>query len=358
MMNETECWKAVQARDASRDGEFFYGVLTTGVYCRPSCPTPRQALRENVRFYASPTDAEADGLRPCKRCCPLETQGGVLQQKIEKLCRFIETHADEKLTLETLGRQIHMSPHHLQRQFKTRVGVSPRQYQEACRLRSLRSDLRDSGSVTRAIYDAGFGSTSRVYEKVATHLGMTPRQYRAGGLDVAISHATSETPFGLLMLGATDRGLCFVQFGNSENNLLDQLRQEYPQASLTPMQGEMKPVFRQWMQTLTAYLKGKHPSPDLPLDVHGTAFQIKVWRYLQKIPYGEVQSYSEVAKGIGQPKAVRAVASACASNRVALLIPCHRVIRGDGSLGGYRWGLERKRALIDRERESRAANHS
>lgn len=354
MLNQEKCWKAVQSRDATKDGAFFYGVLTTGVYCRPSCSTARQAKRGNMRFYENPQAAEADGLRPCKRCRPLEASASALAPRIEALCRYIETHADETLTLETLSRQAHLSPYHLQRQFKAQAGVTPKQYQEACRMRSLRSDLRDGGAVTQAIYDAGFGSASRVYEKVASHLGMTPKQYRAGGKDVPISYAAAQTPFGCLLLGATDRGLCFVQFGDDEESLLAQLHSEYPNATLTAMQGEMKPVFQDWMQTLVMHLDGRQPSPDLPLDVHGTAFQIKVWRYLQKIPYGELQSYAEVARGIGQPKAVRAVASACASNRVALLIPCHRVIRGDGSLGGYRWGLERKRALIDRERETRA----
>lgn len=353
-MNEEQCWKAVTGRDASQDGRFLYGVLTTGVYCWPSCAS-RRPLRRNVRFYATAAEAEAVGLRPCKRCHPLETGADTRTvARMQALCRYIEAHAQQPLTLEALGAQAHLSPFHLQRQFKAVVGVSPRQYVEACRLRTLRQGLRDGESVTRAIVDAGFGSTSRVYEKVATRLGMTPRQYRAGGAGIAISYATAPTPLGLLMMGATDRGLCFVQFGDSEAALLARLAAEYPGAQRAPMAGAMQADFAAWMQALGEHLDGARRSLALPLDLRGTAFQMKVWAYLQQIPFGEVRSYTEVAEAIGSPRAVRAVASACAANRVALLVPCHRVIRGDGSLGGYKWGLERKRTLIEQERAVRA----
>ena len=281
-----------------------------------------------------------------------------IAETITSLCRYIESHPHEVLTLDALSRRAHVSPWHLQRRFKAQVGVTPRQYSEACRLRALQQKLRsendDASSVTQAVYDAGFGSTNPLYEGVGTRLGMTPRQYRAGGEGVTISYASTPTSFGHLLLGATDRGLCFVQFADDEGAALTMLRHEYPQASLQSMHKGMRPLFDEWMQALVTHLHTGQPAPELPLDVSGTAFQIKVWRYLQKIPSGDVQSYSEVATGIGQPSAVRAVARACASNNLALLVPCHRVIRADGGLGGYRWGIERKRALIDRERALRA----
>lgn len=352
-MNEELCWKAVVERDAGQDGKFLYGVLTTGVYCRPSCAS-RRPLRENVRFYTTPAEAEAAGLRPCKRCHPRETRAdGRLAERMQALCRYIENHAPEALTLEALSARVHTSPFHLQRQFKAVIGISPRQYIEACRLRALKTGLREGETVTRAIHNAGFGSPSRVYERVGTRLGMTPKQYRAGGTGIAISYASAQTPLGLVMIGASDRGLCFVQFGDSEQELLAMLRAEYPGGQIAPMREDMKPAFDAWMQALVDHLNGTRPRLDLPLDLRGTAFQMKVWSYLQKIPYGEVRSYTEVAVAIGQPNTARAVAHACAANRIALLVPCHRVIRGDGGLGGYKWGPARKRVLIDQERAIR-----
>jgi AraC family transcriptional regulator, regulatory protein of adaptative response / methylated-DNA-[protein]-cysteine methyltransferase len=351
--SEETLWQAVLERDASQDGHFYYGVLSTGVYCRPSCSS-RRPLRRNARFYQTPAEAEAAGLRPCKRCRPLELSGDPMARKVEELCRYIETHADEGLKLEALAKRVHTSPFHLQRSFKAVLGVSPKQYVEAVRLRSLKAGLREGGSVTQAIYDAGFGSASRVYERAAGRLGMTPRQYRAGGKGVVISHASARTPLGLLMMGATDRGLCFVQFGESEKALRERLQTEFPGAVLQHMDPKAGAPFAKWMQALSAHLAGDTTKLKVPADLRGTAFQMKVWTYLQKIPYGEVRSYSEVAEAIGQPAAVRAVANACAVNSVALVVPCHRVIRGDGSLGGYRWGMERKRTLIEQERAVKA----
>lgn len=351
-MNEQKCWQAVQTRNADQDGQFWYGVLTTGVYCRPSCRS-RLPLRKNVRFFANTADAQAAGLRACKRCRPDTTTGDPRATQMHALCRYIEAHADESLTLEALSAQANLSPFHLQRQFKAVVGVSPRQYVEACRLRALRGELKAGENVTQAIHDAGFGSSSRLYERVATRLGMTPRQYRAGGAGIDISYASAPSSLGLVMMGATDRGLCFVQFGDSEKELLSMLRDEYPQAQISAMPPAMNAEFKRWMKALATHLAGSPQAPDLPLDLRGTAFQMKVWAYLQQIPSGELRSYSEVAVAIGEPKAVRAVASACARNRVGVLVPCHRVIRGDGGIGGYKWGLERKRALIDAERRGR-----
>ena len=351
MLDEERCWQAICARDAGQDGCFVYGVVTTGVYCRPSCATPRRALRRNVRFFVSSAEAERAGLRACKRCRP----DGDAADPIAGLCRDIASCPDEAGTLAAMAARVHMSPSTLQRRFKARVGVTPHQYAEACRRQALRRGLRECGSVTEAIADAGYGSASRVYEHAATHLGMTPRQYRDRGRGVAISWAVAETPLGALMLAATDRGLCFAQFGDDETELCTRLRAEYPEADLSPMPAAMGARFEAWRAALADHLASGGPTPTLPLDVRGTAFQIRVWRYLLDIPSGTVLSYAEVARGVGAPEAVRAVAGACARNPVALLIPCHRVIRGDGGLGGYRWGLARKRALLDAERRAARA---
>jgi len=275
---------------------------------------------------------------------------------MQNLCRYIEAHSDEVLTLEQLAKQTHLSPAHLQRRFKAAIGVSPKEYADSCRLKKLKTGLRHNAdaSVTNAIYDAGFASSSRVYERVDSHLGMTPKQYRAQGKDVVISYAASKTSLGYVLMGATDRGLCFIQFGDSKKELVAQLAAEYTQASIELMGKTHKEQFTAWMQALSDYLQGHVATLDLPLDIRGTAFQLKVWKYLQTIPAGSVASYTEVAHAIGNPKAVRAVASACAHNRIAIAIPCHRVIRGNGELAGYRWGPERKRALLDLERKTKS----
>lgn len=279
-------------------------------------------------------------------------------ERISALCRYIESHLDESLTLDHLAGQAGLSRFHLQRRFKAVTGVSPRQYIEALRLRRFKSGLRDetapSDAITDAIFDAGFGSASRLYERTSAHLGMTPGQYRAGGKGVSVSYAFQQTELGPLLMAASDRGLCFVQFGADEPALLDQLASEFPQAVIGPMPDSSAAQFSAWMQALSAHLQGRKPAEGLPLDLRGTAFQHRVWTYLLSIPAGELRSYTEVAEGIGSPRAVRAVASACASNRVGVIVPCHRVIRGDGSLGGYRWGLALKRALIDAERRMQA----
>lgn len=352
-MNDQAKWQAVQAREAAHDGEFVYGVTTTGVYCRPSCPS-RRPLRQHVRFYDGPEAAAADGLRPCKRCRPLEShRADPAVATVLDLCRYIEGRIDAPPSLAELGERAGMSSFQVHRLFKRLLAITPKQYVEALRLGHVKRHLRRSASVTDAIYDAGLGSSSRLYEHVDSRLGMTPKQYRRGGEGIAISYATGATPLGLAMIGATDRGICFLQFGDDEAQLLQQLRKEYPGASIAAMDAAAQAQFDAWMRALNAHLEGHSLATELPLDVRGTAFQKRVWSYLQTIPYGDVVSYAEVARAIGAPAATRAVAGACAHNRIGVLIPCHRVIRGDGGLGGYRWGLPRKRSLIDLERRTR-----
>ena len=277
----------------------------------------------------------------------------ITDERIHELCRFIETNCDQSMTLAVLAERAGLSTFHLQRRFKAMIGVTPKAYAEACRVRQLKASLRSAEDVTGAIYEAGFGSSSRVYERADTRLGMTPKQYRRGGECANITYTAIVTPVGLMMVGATDRGLCFVQFGENVEQLHSMLASEYPAATLEPMRKPPHADFRQWIERLNEHLAGTRKPLDLPLDIQATAFQMRVWNYLQTIPYGEVQSYGEVAAGLGNPKASRAVARACATNRVALVIPCHRVIRGTGEMGGYRWGIARKRTILDRERAAR-----
>ncbi len=278
----------------------------------------------------------------------------ITDERIHELCRFIETNCDQPMTLAVLAERAGLSTFHLQRRFKALIGVTPKEYAEACRVRQLKAILRSAEDVTGAIYEAGFGSSSRVYERADTRLGMTPKQYRRGGECASITYTAVVTPVGLMMVGATDRGLCFVQFGETVEQLRTMLASEYPAATLQPMPQPPHADFHQWIMRLNEHLAGTRKPLDLPLDIQATAFQMRVWNYLQTIPYGEVQSYGEVAAGLGNPKASRAVARACASNRVALVIPCHRVIRGTGEMGGYRWGIARKRTILDRERALKA----
>jgi AraC family transcriptional regulator, regulatory protein of adaptative response / methylated-DNA-[protein]-cysteine methyltransferase len=352
LADQETLWTAVASRDKGFDGKFYFGVLTTGVYCRPSCAC-RPPLRENVRFFQDAASAERAGLRACKRCRPNEAPLNVqYAERIHKLAGYIRTHSGEALPLSELALRSGLSQFHLQRSFKAVMGVTPRQFVEACRLERLKGQLRADAGVTDAIYEAGFGSSSRVYEKVNTHLGMTPAQYRSGGKKITISYAAVDSALGRMMIGATDRGICFIQFADSDKELVQMLSDEYPAAILMPMRRDSEEHFRSWMTELHKYLAGEVRRLDLPLDLRATAFQMKVWRYLQSIPYGSVKSYSEVAIDLDQPKAARAVARACATNKVALLIPCHRVIRGSGDLAGYKWGLARKRTLLDQERRS------
>jgi AraC family transcriptional regulator, regulatory protein of adaptative response / methylated-DNA-[protein]-cysteine methyltransferase len=349
MLNEDHCWEAVSSRDAASDGRFVYGVTTTGIYCRPTCPS-RRPLRKNVKFFPTPVAAEQGGFRACMRCRPAGTISNVINKVVHDLAREIDAQPEQTFRLAQLAKRAGYSPFYLQRNFKAIMGSTPKEYQTAARLRTLKSELRRDAPVSDAIYQAGFGSGSRVYEKADGQLGMTPSEYRSGGKGLTISYASGHTPLGLLMIGATDRGICFLQFGDRDEDLKDELARQFAAATIQPMPATHAQEFESWMAALNRHLRGLEPRLDLPLDVRGTAFQLIVWRYLQKVPYGEVRSYSEVAAAIGKPKAVRAVARACASNSVALLIPCHRVVRGTGELGGYRWGMQRKRVLLDTER--------
>ena len=274
-------------------------------------------------------------------------------EKLVGLARFITDHADESLTLERLARRVHLSPSRLQRVFKAVFGVSPKKFQQAARGERFKTLLREGADVTEAIFESGYGSTSRVYGRSMHDIGMTPKAYRAGGVGEKISWTCRDTVLGPLLMAATDRGVCFAQFGEDEESLLELLRGEFPRALLEAYDGSGSKRLQQWIDALNAYLQQRQPRPEVPLDLRGTAFQIRVWEFLLSLKEGDVISYAELAQGIGKPRAARAAASACAANRVAVLVPCHRILRGDGGLGGYRWGLERKRALLDAERAGR-----
>lgn len=292
------------------------------------------------------------GFRPCKRCLPNSHAQGA--KRLTDIARYIEGHADERLTLNELAKQVGFSPSHLQRAFKAVFGISPKVYQDAVRIRHFKSALKQGEDVTGAIYSAGFGSVSRVYGEESRHLGMTPRAYRSGGRDEIIFFACRDTAVGPMLMAATDRGVCFVEFGEDESALLEQLNEEFPQAKIISSAAKNTHELNAWVDALDAYISTGAPRPDLPLDLRGTAFQMKVWRFLISVREGEVMTYAELAAKIDMPKAARSVGSACAANRVSVLIPCHRVLRGDGKLGGYRWGVDRKRALLDLERSRRA----
>jgi len=338
---------AIEACDGRFDGRFWYGVVTTGVYCRPSCPS-RSPKRENVRLYQDPEAAEAAGFRACKRCRPRRALSDV--DGLVAVARYIESHTEERLTLAGLASRAGLSPARLQKKFRAAFGASPKEYQDALRHGRFREALRDGESVTDAIYAAGYGSPSRVYGEASRHLGMTPTAYRAGGEGETIWYACRVSALGPLMLAATARGVCFAQFGDSEAALVEALRREFPRAELEPSAARDGADLDAWLDALDAHVSDNAPRPDVPLDLRGTALQLRVWRFLLSVPEGEVLSYAELARGIGRPKAARAVASACARNRIGVLVPCHRVLCGDGALGGYRWGLERKRTLLDAER--------
>ena len=329
-------------RDARQDGRFVFAVRTTGIYCRPSCPS-RRPRRDSVEFFSDPKLAERAGYRACLRCKPTEVSA---QAQFVMRARQLLDEAEGVLTLAELSKRVGVSPFHLQRLFKRATGLSPREYQSARRMQHVKHGLRKGDDVTTALYDAGFGSPSRLYEKAGQQLGMTPGVYRRGGAGMTIQVAIVPSPLGRLLVATTSRGLCAVRFGENAAELERELREEFRAAEIERDDAALQP----YLQPLLSSLRGEKVTIDLPLDVRATAFQKKVWDALREIPAGETRSYSEVARAIGDPKAVRAVATACASNPVALAVPCHRVVRSDGQLAGYRWGIERKKKLLERER--------
>lgn len=286
----------------------------------------------------------------------MSQQSDKTMQKFVGLARFIADNADGSLTLDALAARVHLSPSRMQRVFKSIFGVSPKKFQQAARSERFKQLLRDGTDITDAIFESGYGSTSRVYGQTMHNIGMTPKSYRAGGKGETISWACRETVLGPILMAATDRGVCFAQFGEDQYVLVAQLQSEFPQADLQAYDGAGSQQLDRWIDALNGYIQNKQPRPELPLDLKGTAFQIKVWEFLLSLQDGDVISYSELAQAIDKPRAVRAAASACAANKVAVLVPCHRILRGDGGLGGYRWGLERKRALLDAERARKASS--
>ncbi len=339
---QTRKWRSVLERDARADGAFVYAVRTTGVYCRPSCPS-RRPKPESVEFFAAPAVAERAGYRPCKRCSP--HQADRQRAAVLAACRHIDAHSSERLTLQTLGRKIGLSPHHLQRLFKQITGVSPRDYQEARRIAQFKHGVRNGRTITAAMLDSGFGSSSRLYEKSARHLGMTPARYRKQGDGLAIAYTIFSSPLGEVLLAATPQGICKVSLGTGASRLEAELRAEFGAAVIKRDDRKL----RAYAKKIAGYFGGSHAALDLPLDIRATAFQRKVWNILKSIPHGATRSYSDIARRAGMPTAVRAVATAIASNPVALLIPCHRAVRKNGDLAGYRWGLARKAALLAQE---------
>lgn len=336
-------WRAVTGRDPSADGAFVYAVRSTGVYCRPTCPS-RRPRRENVRFFARAEEAERAGYRACRRCQPGEAAAPA-KALVARVRRFLDGNAGGKPTLAALGEKFGVSPHHLQRTFTRLEGVSPGQYAGALRLETFKARVKAGEPVTAALYDSGFGSSSRLYEQAPAHLGMTPAIYRKGAPGVRIAYATGACALGRVLVASTPRGLCSVRFGDSDAALEKELRQEYPLAAWERQDGAM-------LAALTAVRRCLDIGRSLegfPLDVAATAFQQRVWTALRKIPAGESRSYGEVAAGMGRPTAARAVARACAANPVALAVPCHRVVQKNGAPGGYRWGAGRKRQLLEKE---------
>ena len=338
-------WKALAARDRAADGTFVYGVTSTGVYCRPSCPS-RRPRADRVRFFDTTHEARQAGFRACKRCRP-DTVGlaqpGV--DAVRRVSAYLAAHADESVTLAHLARVASMSPHHLQRRFKALVGLSPREYQAAVRADRLRASLRSGRDVTSAIYEAGYGSPSRVYESAPTGKGMTPSAYRRHGAGMRIGYSIVPSPIGRVLVAATEHGVCAVKIGDSDASLVRDLQTEYSAADISANDAPRA----EWVKAMAEHLRGGSPL-DLPIDVTATAFQWKVWRALQQIPPGETRGYAEVAQTIGRPRAVRAVANACANNPVCLVVPCHRVVPSSGGTGEYRWGAKRKAALLEAEK--------
>jgi len=343
-ISEQEAWDAVLRRDRALDGSFVYAVRSTGVFCRPSCPS-RRPRRETVVFHATPGDAERAGYRPCRRCRPTSAAGTATEQAVHRALLYLDAHLDERITLERLGREVGVSPFHLQRTFRERVGVTPRAYQDARRVERLKGRLRAGDTVGRAGFEAGYGSARGAHEHAAAALGMTPGRYRRGGSGMRVRYTIVDSALARVLVAATDAGVCAVALGGDDAALAAELRADFPRATLARDDQALRP----WADPVIACVEGTSPGLALPLALHGTAFQLAVWEALRRIPPGQTRSYAQVAAAIGRPTAARAVARACASNRAAVVVPCHRVVPAAGGTGGYRWGEQRKAELLKRE---------
>jgi AraC family transcriptional regulator of adaptative response/methylated-DNA-[protein]-cysteine methyltransferase len=344
---DEERWQAVQTRDPAADGAFVYAVTTTGIFCRPICPA-RRALRANVQFFHNAVDAQRAGFRACKRCRPATDSPLKHQAEIVTVaCRAIESAATPP-TLKELASAARLSPYHFHRMFKAQTGVTPKAYAAAHRVKRVRQELTARETVTDAIYSAGFGASSRFYATASATLGMTPQAFRSGGAGETIRYAIGECWLGAILVAASERGLCAILLGDEPDDLVSELQERFSQAKLVAGDRE----FETWMAQVIGFVDRPSQGLHLPLDVRGTAFQRQVWEVLRAIPAGETVTYTELAQRVGRPEAVRAVASACAANALAVAIPCHRVVRTDGSLSGYRWGVARKRDLIAHERNA------
>lgn len=339
-------YRAVEVRDKAADGHFIMAVTTTGIYCRPHCPS-RTPKRANVEFYHRPEQARAAGFRACRRCNPdASAPRDPRLDAVRAACRLLESAEETAPTLEELGEAAGLSPFHLQRTFKAVMGITPRQYWDARRVGRLKANLKAGEGVASALYGAGYGSSSRLYEKAGAQLGMTPASYGKGGDGAVIAYCFADTGLGRVIVGATRAGICFVGIGDDDDGLLAELQGDYPKAALAADPDGLGETVAE----VAAALDGREPHVALPVDVRGTAFQRQVWEALRAIPMGETRTYSELAAAAGRPKAVRAAASACANNPVALIVPCHRAIGTDGTMRGYRWGVDRKRAILATER--------
>lgn len=345
--SDIEKWRAVVARDASKDGSFVFAVRSTGIYCKPSCPA-RHAHIDQIQFFQGPSEAEHSGFRACRRCRP-NGDGPTTAQLIERVCDYIEANLNRKLTLSSLSREAGQSTFHFQRTFKRILGVSPRQYVDARRVEKMKSSLRHGETVTNSLYNAGFSSRSRVYEKPHPQLGTSPGTFRRGGEGLQIRFAITDSPVGRLLLGATAKGLCAVCIGGSDQAVEAALREDYYAAEILRADDELK----KWTEGFSQYFSGQSFPAELSMDIQATAFQLKVWKQIQAIPYGETSTYTTIAQRLGKPRAVRAVANACASNPVAIAVPCHRVVGKKGDLRGYKWGLKRKEKLISLEKQNK-----
>ena len=348
-MFDEQRWQAVATSDKDHDGAFVYAVTSTGIYCRPSCAS-RRPKRQNVRFFELPGAAEAAGYRACRRClpdqaAPRDPQVGAVQRVCEAIDRHLADGEDGVPTLAQLAEAVGLSPHHMQRTYKRLMGISPRQYAEARRLARLKQGLKAGEGIAAATYDAGYGSSSRLYEKANRQLGMTPATYAKGGRGMRIAFSLADCSLGRVLVAATARGVSAVYLGDQEGTLIDALEAEYPNAEIR----RDNDALARWVAVLLAYIDAAGPHPELPLDLQATAFQWRVWQELLRIPYGETRTYADIAAALGQPTAARAVARACATNPVSLAIPCHRVVGRDGGMRGYRWGVERKQALLQIE---------